>query len=103
MSDISVMTLRENAIIKIKMGEIQGKTERGFFWLYSEKQGGKRDETVVSTAGIPVVRSASDRKRKTGRHGIWKSKRGDDSAQRGQRLERKTAEPDQSGRGKVSG
>lgn len=24
MSDISVMTLRENAIIKIKMGEIQG-------------------------------------------------------------------------------
>lgn len=38
MSDISVMTLRENAIIKIKMGKMQGKTERDFFWLYSEKR-----------------------------------------------------------------
>lgn len=42
MSDISVMTLRENAIIKVKMGKMQGKTERDFFWLYSEKTGRKK-------------------------------------------------------------
>ena len=47
MSDISVMTLRENAIIKIKMGKMQGKTERDFFWLYSEKTGKTYDAEVI--------------------------------------------------------
>ena len=42
MSDISVMTSQENVIIEIKMGKMQGKTERDFFWLYSEKTGRKK-------------------------------------------------------------